>query len=81
MVSLLQIYTFFTELSKVFDFSKVFDCLSRELLIAKQNAFGFDKNTLKLVNTFLANRNQRVKQMANIDYAVKYYLGFHKVQS
>ena len=41
--------------------SKAFDCLSHELLIAKLDAYGFDKNALKLVNSYLSNRKQRVK--------------------
>ena len=51
MVLLLQIYTSFTERSKIFD------CLSLELLIAKLDTFGFDKNALKLVSNYLTNRN------------------------
>ena len=43
------------------DLSKAFDCLSHELLIAKLDAFGFDKNTLKLENSYLSNRRQRIK--------------------
>ena len=37
----------------VTDLSKVFDCLSHELLIAELDAYGFDKNALKLVNSYL----------------------------
>ena len=55
MVLLLQIHTFFSDLSQVFD------CLSYELLIAKLDAFDFDKNALKLVNSYHTNRNQRAK--------------------
>ena len=62
------------------DLSKAFDCLSHEFLIAKLDAYGFDKNALKLVNSYLSNRKQRVK-ITNIVHGVKYYLGFHKVQS
>ena len=43
------------------DHSKAFDCLSHELLIAKLDAYGFDKNALKLVNSYLTHRKQRVK--------------------
>ena len=43
------------------DLSKAFDCLSHEFLIAKLDAYGFDKNALKLVNSYLSNRKQRVK--------------------
>ena len=43
------------------DLSKTFDCLSHELLIAKLDAYSFDKNALKLINSYLSNRKQRVK--------------------
>ena len=43
------------------DLSKTFDCLSRELLIAKLDAHGFDKKSLTLINNYLSNRKQRVK--------------------
>ena len=43
------------------DLSKAFDCLSHELLIAKLDAYGFDKNALKLVNSYLTYRKQRVQ--------------------
>ena len=47
--------TLFTDLSKAFDF------LSHELLFALLDGCGFDKNALKLVNSYLSNREQRVK--------------------
>ena len=43
------------------DLSKASDCLSHELLIAKLDAYDFDKNALKLANSYLSNRKQRVK--------------------
>ena len=43
------------------DLSKAFDCLSHELLIAKLNAYGFDKKSLTLVYSYLSKRKQRVK--------------------
>ena len=43
------------------DLSKAFNYLSHELLIAKLDAFGFDKMSLKLVHNYLSNGKQRVK--------------------
>ena len=42
------------------DLSKAFDCLSHELLIAKLDAYGLDRKSLKLVHNYLTNRKQRV---------------------
>ena len=43
------------------DLSKAFDCLPHELLIAKLDAYGFDKSSLKLIHSYLSDRKQRVK--------------------
>ena len=43
------------------DLSKAYDCISHDLLIAKIEAYGFHRNALKLVYSFLKNRMQRVK--------------------
>ena len=43
------------------DLSRAFDCLPHELLIAKLDAYGFDKSSLKLIHSYLSNRKQRVK--------------------
>ena len=43
------------------DLSKTFDCLSHEVLIAKLDAFGLDKISLKLFHNYLSNRKQTVK--------------------
>ena len=34
------------------DLSKAFDCLPHELLIAKLDAFGFDKSSLKSIHSY-----------------------------
>ena len=41
--------------------SKAFDCIDHELLIAKLYAYGFDKNSLYFINSYLKGRKQRTK--------------------
>ena len=43
------------------DLSKALHGLSRDLLIANLDAYGFEKKSLKLVYSYLSNRKQRVK--------------------
>ena len=40
---------------------ETFDCLPHELLIAKLDAYGFDKRSLKLIHSYLSNRKEKVK--------------------
>ena len=41
--------------------SKAFDCIVHDLLLAKLSAYGFDYNSLKLINSFLSGRKFRAK--------------------
>ena len=41
--------------------SKAFACIVHDLLLAKLSAYGFDINSLKLVNSFLCGRKFRTK--------------------
>jgi len=43
------------------DLSKAFDCLVHDLLIAKLHAYGFDYQSLKLIYSYLSDRQQRVR--------------------
>ena len=43
------------------DLSKAFDTINYDLLLAKLDAYGFDRNSLKLINSYLTNRWQRTK--------------------
>ena len=43
------------------DLLKAFDCIVYELLLAKLSAYGFDYNSLKLINSFLSERKFKTK--------------------
>ena len=43
------------------DLSKAFDCLNHKLLLAKLNAYGFDRNALTFIYDYLKGRKQRTK--------------------
>ena len=43
------------------DLSKAFDTLNHDFLIAKLDMYGFDKQTLKLISSYLSKRWQRTK--------------------
>ena len=43
------------------DLSKAFDCLPHGLIVAKLHAYGFSIESLKLINSYLTERKQRVK--------------------
>ena len=43
------------------DFSKAYDCLPHDLLIAKLEAYGFSLGNLRMLHSYLTSRKQRVR--------------------
>ncbi len=43
------------------DLSKAYDCLPHDLLIAKLEAYGIGRKSLKLIYSYLSGRDQRVR--------------------
>ena len=43
------------------DLSKAFDCLPKNLLLAKLHAYGVEHNSLSLIKSYLSERKQKVK--------------------
>jgi hypothetical protein len=48
-------------ISILMDLSKAFDCLPHNLLLLKLEAYGLSKNSLKLLQSYLENKKQRIK--------------------
>ena len=43
------------------DLSKAFDCIDHDLLIVKLHAYGFSRNTLLMIHSYLSQKGQRVQ--------------------
>ena len=54
-----QIFLYIETFLSLTDLSKAFDCLSHNLLIAKLDAYGFDKSALKFIYDYLKSKTQR----------------------
>ena len=57
------------------DLSKAFDCITLDLLLAKLGAYGFSRESLCLIYSFLDNRHQRVKINGSLSTYKRLYLG------
>ena len=62
------------------DLSKAFDCILHDLLIAEVAAYSFNHQSLRIMENFLSNRQQRMKMITPLVVAVKLYMEFHKDQ-
>ena len=62
------------------DLSKAFDCFPHELLLADLSAYGFGLSTLRLICSYLCNRQQRTKINASYSSCKShsFCLEFHK---
>ena len=57
------------------DLSKAFDTINHELLVAKLHAYGFDKNSLRVIFSYLIDRWQRVKINATVSSWTELFQG------
>ena len=57
------------------DLSKAYNCIPHDLLIAKIEAYGFHRNALKFVYSFLTNQMQRVKVVSTYSSAKQISIG------
>ena len=58
--------------------SKAFDTLNHDLLITKIEAYGFSKNSLNYIQSYLRNRLQRRNVNNNFSYGKIFLLVFYK---
>ena len=62
------------------DLSKAFDTLNHNLLIAKLEAYGFERDSLSLMKSYLNDRQQWVRVNNNFSSWEKKLREFRKVQ-
>ena len=49
------------------DLSKAYDCLPHDLIIAKLEAYGFDRKSCLFIYSYLTNRKHRTKVGSHLD--------------
>ena len=59
------------------DLSKVFDCISHDLIIAKLEAYGFRTDVLKLIHEYLSN-SKELNLMMQITRGRIYFMVSHR---
>lgn len=58
---------------------KVFDCHHYNLLVARLNAYGFDRDALKLDISYLKGKNNVHASMITVATSLNYYQVYYKV--
>ena len=61
--------------SILMDLSKVYDCLSYDLLLAKLQAYGFSKESIRLFLSYLTDRTQRIKIGSTFSHSTNFLKG------
>ena len=61
--------TEYIHLSAPYLFMKAFDTINHHILLAKLHAYGFSKNALNLISSYLTNRKQGVQNNSNFSTA------------
>ena len=57
------------------DLSKAYDCVNHDLIIAKLEAYGVGENSLRLIQNYLSQRQQRVKVGSSFSEWLEIILG------
>ena len=53
------------------DLSKAFDTINHELLLVKLNAYGFDKNSLQIIQSTIWQRTKMKKSFSSLSALLK----------
>ena len=65
--------------SVAIDLTKAFDSICHNLLLAKLHAYGVSQGAMKFLQSYLSNRQQRVKVNGVCLTGLLFYVEFHKV--
>ena len=58
--------------------SKAYDCVNHDLIIAKLEAYGVGENSLRLIQNYLSQRQQRIKVVSSLSEWLEIILGVPK---
>ena len=60
-------------------FSKVYDCFNHDLIIAKLEAYEVGENSLRLIQSYLSQRQQRVRVGSSLNKWLEIILGVPQI--